>query len=377
MYSRTMPLLYRVVDLRLHGRTRLWMDAWFPTLNSSNPTPDKVENFFEKLREPMSNLRARQNSFVAAMLKDTSLARHVVSLTWTCQRPPQQSREEEQNIWKVFALLSNVKNLDITFFIGYFSWRNRAIAPPPPLFPHASRIRIGGHASYAILRAITSSPSQMLYLALDNIQAFDQSQDGHPMAIVPSLSDAPETEDEEGWPLLRHAGPMHGHLRPLMGQCSNLQELYFCVMGQQHANERNWPDKREAKRYSEMAEFIDSVKATLRDFTFGQASYLDIFRMSESEDDSDMEDLVQPMDARFQKHLFPTLLCGPWPLLECMTICGGAGSGKSASMLKYSHEVVRPAKEELNASLPERVDFKWHEWLGELLYRLEPNGIYR
>jgi hypothetical protein len=224
-----------------------------------------VEDFLEKFREHMSNLTVQQNSFIAAMLKDPSLARHVVSLTWTYHRSlGGQSREEEERIWEVFALLDNVKDLDISFFLGHFTWRHYDAVVPPPVFPRASRIRIGGNASYAIFRAIMSNPSKLIDMELNNLQAFDQSRDGQPMNMVMGLPDAPETEEEAGWPLLRHTGPVHGHLHPLIGQLSNLQHLHLHIVGQQHPDEPNWPDEREAKQYKEIATLIESVRTNLR-----------------------------------------------------------------------------------------------------------------
>ncbi|KAN0099759.1 hypothetical protein V8E51_013534 [Hyaloscypha variabilis] len=240
MYLRTIPMLYRTVDLRMHDMYYSpRIEPWFRILDSSTPEQEEVEDFLEKFREPMSNLTVQQNSFVAAMLKDPSLARHVVSLTWTYHRSLGQSREEEEKIWEVFALLDNVKDLDISFFLGHFTWRHHHAVVPPPVFRRASRIRIGGNASYAIFRAIMSNPSKLIDMELNNLQAFDQSRDGQPMNMVMGLPDAPETEEEAGWPLLRHAGPVHGYLRPLIGQLSNLQHLHLRIVGQQHPDEPN------------------------------------------------------------------------------------------------------------------------------------------
>ena len=371
MCTLALPSLYRTVDISIHKHNR----SWFRWMCDPCPDPDEMIEMEEdgKVGEEQFNLATRQICFITAVLKNPSLARHVVSFTWTYQRPDFDALPNveggEKSIWEVFGLLQNVRDLDISFFLGYHEWSKGLTAPPPPLFPHASRIRIGGNATYAIFRSILSNPSKLISLDLDNIQAFRQIKDGEGMKHT--LWEAPETEDEDGWPLLRHAGPMYGHLNPLLGQFTNLQHLHLHVVGQQHYDNQGWPEDREEKRYAELAAFISSLKATLRTLVFDHGSYHEYFEAPVWDDDSDtslreldcdVEDLMRPMDAWFMKHILPVLGGTAWDVLEKLEINGVGGADQSYEQ-RLIDEALELGEVKLRMQLSPKVDLKWEHTL--------------
>jgi len=161
MYTLTLPFLYRVVDISMHESNRSWL-RWM-----AGPFPDIEELISMRedgvVDEEQYNLGTRQTCFIAAILKTPSLARHVVSFTWTYQRLMDSLGllhvpACEKSIWEVFGHLQNVRDLDVSFFLGYWEWSKGDILPPPPLFPRASRISIGGNATYAVFKSILSNP---------------------------------------------------------------------------------------------------------------------------------------------------------------------------------------------------------------------------
>jgi hypothetical protein len=220
-------------------------------------------------------LKARQEYFVDTIIKNPKRGALVHSLAWTyhCSYEGwgyEDIGEPRMRFWKAFGLLGKVERLDFCSFMGEGNW-----LVPPPLFPNAKFIRIGGRMPYAIFRALISSPEKIISLELDNPQGFaqirdededeDDSRDGQGDLLngPRNYVSLPETEDENHLPLVRHSGPMRGHLRPLIGQFTHLKHLSLHTVGQFHDSEPSWSEAREKARYSEIADFISSVSSTL------------------------------------------------------------------------------------------------------------------
>lgn len=152
-------------------------------------------------------MQKRQEAFLSALIRNPSLAQHVENFSWTLllldsiQRTTLgidpfainrsvvlDPKSPFNEIWKVFASLTNVRTLDL-------AWLSRHLAMPlihsipSALFPAATSVRLVGVMPYVLAASILlANPQNLLHLDLDNLQ-----QSG----IVPSTTDIDEDFDTD------------------------------------------------------------------------------------------------------------------------------------------------------------------------------------
>ncbi|KAF7944370.1 hypothetical protein EAE96_010767 [Botrytis aclada] len=279
MYELTVPITYRHINLSSHR-------------NDSDDLID-LRSFSVMSPQHENNVR-RQNAFIDTILRLPTLGEFVLSLTWTLyprQCSYQQQRVNHIKMWQAWELLARVRRLDIyslagdwrdfidftapAFHQGYFA---PSAAIPPALFPEATFIRIGGLMPYTYFRVCVSTPSIIVSLDMENLQGLLQPRDlfsVHSRLPQHAVEDFwrnhtryKETEDENGIPLLRHCGPMRGHLQPLLGKFVQLKNLKISTAGREVIRDDRWSAITEKARYFEMAKFITSVAPTLITFEF-------------------------------------------------------------------------------------------------------------
>jgi hypothetical protein len=144
------------------------------TVEGNNPDREIPVFTFEKLQD-------RQERFVETIIGRPLLGTFVLSLTWTYNWYPYREVEYheekpdpgQEKMWKAFQLMKGVKSLDMCSINV-----ERELLIPPPLFPKATSIRIGGLMSYAFVRSMISSPATVRFLDLDNVQGLAQLVDG-------------------------------------------------------------------------------------------------------------------------------------------------------------------------------------------------------
>jgi hypothetical protein len=174
-----------------------------------------------------------------------------------------------------------------------------------------------------------SSPEKVVSLELDNPQGFAQIRDEDDDDETRDFPDGSynfvsllETEDENALPVVRYSGPMRGHLRPLIGRFTHLKHLSLHTVGQFHDSEPSWSEARDKARYSEIADFITSVKSTLTSLTFVQGlperpRAILITRADQW--------LGRPMNTYFLSYILPCLIQGPWPEPKVLSVRGVGG----------------------------------------------------
>ncbi|MCJ1402952.1 hypothetical protein MMC11_006173 [Xylographa trunciseda] len=202
-----------------------------------------------------------------------------------------------------------------------------------------------------LLRSICHGvdPAKPRTLALDNLHDLGQARDGHDLPRASDLSTMTETDCVDGTPMLRHPGPTRGCLQPLIGRCTALQHLSLRSVGQDDVHDALWSPAKDEARYAEAAEFIASVRPTLRTLVFEQGLQAD--------DDSDpgcgssraglsTREAGRPMDVRFVKYIVPVLVEAPWPHLREMVIRGVGGSVRR-SVERGNREMDRTLAEEI------------------------------
>ncbi|KAF7879650.1 uncharacterized protein EAF02_007820 [Botrytis sinoallii] len=238
MYECTLPIMYRHINLSSHRTT-------------SDDLID-LRGFVYTSSQHKDNVK-RQNAFINTILRLPTLGKFVSSLTWTIY--PRQCSYQQ-------------KCEDHAKILFYEDYLGPLAIITPAVFPEATVIRMGGIMPYNYFRACVSTPSIVASLEMENLQGLLQPRDGFRLSnhvlfhlhvgdhFWSNQTRYKETKDENGIPVLRHAGPMRGHLKPLIGK--------FVSQG------LRWSETRERKRYSEMASFITSVAPTLVTFAFEQ-----------------------------------------------------------------------------------------------------------
>lgn len=374
MYNCALPLLYRHVDISCHNDAGLFLD-WRRDRTVENNYPDRYRSEYER-----NGLQTRQKAFVRAILMTPSRGALVYSLTWTYDLyyvDYDRTYEAQQEMWRAFALLSRVRRLDMCSFD-----REEFAVVPPPLFPTASSIRIGGKMSYAFFRSVVSSPENVVFLDLDNPQGFGQWKDGLldedevSITYMNNLGSYPETVDANKIPLVRHPGAMRGHLEPLLGRFTKLKHLYLRTVGQDDCATWRWSEARDMERYAEIANFITSVSSTLISLTFEQGIEAEenIQTRNCRQSPRPRQQIGRPMDTYFLSYISPTLVNGPWPNLRTLILRGIGGRrsklpfGSGAGWIAEDHGVFESAEDRLRVALGEGVEFKWEKEVGRSFY---------
>lgn len=336
MYECTVPILYRHIDISSHRTT----------------CDDLVDlrGFLFISPQHENNVR-RQNAFIETILGLPSLGGFVSSLTWTIY-PRQGTRRNQfvdhKRMWEAWKLLIKIRRLDLHSLAG--DWRDfvdfsapidhQCFSVPsaiitPAVFPEATSIRIGGLMPYNYFRACVSTPSIIASLEMENLQGLRQPRDGCHLfvhLVLPWNMDDDfwrdhtryeETDDEDGIPILRHGGPMSGHLQPLFGKFVQLKHLKISTVGHEFCRDVRWSETREKKRYSEIAKFIKSVAPTLINFDFEQGAALETIEGWQVEPyKSILTQSRRPMDDYFSEFILPALLGGNWSQLRRLSIRG-------------------------------------------------------
>ncbi|TGO19174.1 hypothetical protein BTUL_0005g00210 [Botrytis tulipae] len=299
----------------------------------------------------------RQKAFIDTILRFPALGYFVSSLTWTIyprECPYRQKCVDHTKMWEAWKLLIRVERLDIYSFAG--DWRDFVHFPAPGfdegnfgpsaiipqvVFPGATSIRIGGLMPYPYFRACVSRPSIVTSLEMENLQGLLQPKDSCLLnfhyVLRSGIDDDfwtnhtkyKETEDGHGIPVLRHGGPMRGHLQPLVGKFVQLEHLKISTAGREVSRDVRWSETREKKRYSEMADFIKPLAPKLVTFVFEQGVGLEPLQIWQVESHNNTSTLSQsrrPMDDYFFEFILPALLEGTWSQLKKFSIQGVCGN---------------------------------------------------
>ncbi|TEY87351.1 hypothetical protein BOTCAL_0003g00310 [Botryotinia calthae] len=285
-------------------------------------------------------------------------------------------------MWEAWKLLIRVRRLDLHSFAG--EWRDFVDSPavigyqdcsvpsaiiPPAVFPEATLIRIGGFMPYNYFRACVSTPSIIASLEMENLQGLPQPKDGcclfvhlgHPWNMDDDFwrnhTIYEETDDENGIPVLRHGGPMIGHLQPLVGKFVQLKHLKISTVGREVRRDVRWSETREKKRHSEIAKFIKSVAPTLITFNFEQRAGLEtIQRWQVDSYTSLLTQSRRPMDGYFSEFILPVLLGGTWSQLRRLSIRGVCENVRIETRRLLENVDFTP-------ETPDIIESAMHQWL--------------
>jgi hypothetical protein len=110
-------------------------------------------------------------------------------------------------------------------------------------------------------------------------------------------------------------------LDQLVGQCEHLTPLHIAMLA---PKEEQVPRSHEDRQYVSCARFLDSVRQTLRTFTYEQGFSYDKHAAEECWSDGWGETPVfpRPMDRMLAQHVSPILLEAPWPRMKTMKLVG-------------------------------------------------------
>lgn len=214
---------------------------------------------------------SKQEGFICAILRNPQLAVHVQSLSWTLLllKEPEWDRnfpypllrigirEDESvedysdigsrpimRIWEVFAMLTNVKTLDLAY-LTHDHGHPLAAAFPDALFPRATSIRLSGVMEYALAASIlAANPAKLQHLIWDNLQQSEciehflyrrtRRRRRYHRRIMSAWNHAgaPYISIK---PYFASAGPMQNLLGSLAGRCTNLTSLTLRKVGEVRA----------------------------------------------------------------------------------------------------------------------------------------------
>jgi hypothetical protein len=134
----------------------------------------------------------------------------------------------------------------------------------------------------------------------------------------------PETEGEDGYPLVRHYGPMRGHLRPFLNRFEKLQNLSIRTVRQDDSTDPHYLAAREKARYEEIAAFISSTANTFETLLFEQGIIQegDLTGTTTFYGPSRVHQVGRLMDTYFLEFIRPILLLTEWKNLKKITIRG-------------------------------------------------------
>jgi hypothetical protein len=183
--------------------------------------------------------------------------------------------------------------------------------------------------SHAVARSIFSGidPSKLRHLRLNNVQTFAERP-----------SDLQGLDEEEiEMHRRRTSGALQGYLVPWTGKCSALRSFHIMTTadfvglndGPLSAAAQQWPARmrEEQSRYHEIAEFISSVRLTLRELIFEHGPDVDYFvrgpgRNTDIAFTGPNHDNPLPLDVYFDTHILPLFWLGTWPKLQTLAIRG-------------------------------------------------------
>ena len=374
MHHFCLPVLYYSVDISYHNDNREW-PILYPGTKVTSDNPERLSDA-EDLK-----LYRRQQVFVSTVNANPVYGSHVHRFAWTYGSwgfP--DNRLNETSTWKAFNSLKHVKSLDFcsTAIV-------RELNSPPPLFHSATEIRLSGQMSQTMVSSLlhSSDLSKLTFLELNNLQDFGQIRKGKCLPLTSEVETPRETRYRDQKPKNRHPGPMRDHLYYIQGRCTALKHLALRSVGQDY--KLDWfegfgSDVHDEERYTEWANFIDSVKHTLRVLELEQGLPPD--KLGPPGCRRGCRELLQrdgrPMDVRFMKYIMPTLLRGPWPHLENMTIKGlGGRVQREFSLDCMGHDMqeeIDKTRLKLVSALPSSAKLHFEHEAGRTFYS-RINGV--
>lgn len=142
MHHLAVPLIYQNVDLSYHNDAGLFMECHSERMLSGDNPNRALGDLWEKMLQ-------KQEVFIETIIRRPTYGSYISSLTWTYQWQYEEPDQRDQRMWKAFQSLTRVKLIDICSMD-----HQEAHVIPPPLFPSATIIRVGGRISYPFFRAI-------------------------------------------------------------------------------------------------------------------------------------------------------------------------------------------------------------------------------
>ncbi|CZR65233.1 uncharacterized protein PAC_15133 [Phialocephala subalpina] len=268
--------------------------------------------------------------------------------------------------------MTRVKSLEICSMD-----KEKQCVTPPPLFPSATKIRIGGRMSYAFFRAILSSPENLKTLYIDNIQGLGQVADGIQLYHLGPMNEVGETDDEISIPMTRHAGPMRGRLHLLTNHCKKLRHLRISSVGQDDIRCKVVRVTRESALRGGCK--LHRVRDTnLQSLTLEYGTEPDMPYIMPSRGVQGHEHVGRPMDRRFIQYTMPTLCRGPWPNLSTLTVHEIDSTPTQSAIHSYyfpeDPSIFAAAEEGLRRELGKEVSLVWERENNTSFYLLEVGG---
>ncbi len=310
LHAAAIPFLYREVDLSAHNQGRLqfthdngthyhiWADVYPPVFD-------------------LPPLAKKQQSFLSTILKNPPLGAYVRIFVWTFRSywEPKPINSLSFNtchldtrIWEVFQHLTNVDKLDLGSL--HQSWDKPYLGlPPPGIFSTVTDLRLSGVMYRQVVFRIVESidRSKLHSLELDNLQDPGLASDLYPHY---------RSRRFIGMRMVISAGPMRGVLPALQGHCSSLRSLSVRKPGFTWYNGPQCMAADE-ESYEEFAEFLCSVKMTIRSAAFEQG-----VPANWHYDHVGPDQVQRPMDRKFVCLVLPILMEESWPELRKVRIVG-------------------------------------------------------
>jgi hypothetical protein len=321
LFLRTVPLIYRYVDLSTHNRE--------PDFTGERDQWADVH----PLRPPPVTMIHRQHSFLLNLLRYPEHGKYVRHLTWTLTFASDIKGEgnhlltedilqvPETKIWEAFENMANVQKLDLASLHGCCT--PYLMQCPSSLFSSAVSIRLLGRFPFRLASAILHSvdATKLQQLCLDDVQDWGQRADGTPMPLSEGycLVGKEEHKTPDGSRGIVFPGPMRGLLPLLEGRCLSLTSLFLRKAGQMYRSNmrmRYWSAAADEEVYSEWAAFIESVRPTLEVLVIEQGTSSMVQRPNR------ISGPGRPMDIRFTRFVVPSLASGGWSSLQRMELRG-------------------------------------------------------
>ncbi|KAI0517997.1 hypothetical protein F5B22DRAFT_601353 [Xylaria bambusicola] len=275
----SLPTLLSRVDLSSHNNGRLpeYEDEDFP------PVSLVMADYSDRYRP--GNLVTRQRAFLRLMTDRPELAIYVKALAWTLiwiDFGEQELSKIDLRTWDVFALLRNVRYLDLASLHEIGGYEPFIRQNPSRLFPAVTRLRLVGWMHRGLVKAIVSSlnASKLASLELHYLEDEGALPDGQPIPSGLARQYAHRSGnpydsigiDDELWARQERGqaaifpGPMWFPLRLLRQQClSSMTHFQIRLIPATHTlDQRNYNTM-----FNETVQFIQSTKDTLKSLSIG------------------------------------------------------------------------------------------------------------
>ncbi|KAF2137111.1 uncharacterized protein K452DRAFT_302263 [Aplosporella prunicola CBS 121167] len=338
--------LYRSIDLSRHNSSE--------TANFFEYGPHPIPAYNVMYPEtPLDQaIRKRQRSLLATLQTRPGYGEHVRHLAWSIIMAPPGRKNgnyqlyensidyritirrddpidllvEDSPLWAAFSTMTKVIIIDVFFLRMY-----RESCPPPPLFPSATSIRLGGQVSRSFVRAILGErdASALRHLDFDGLSQYANPLPDPPdglthaqlmqycLDLYPIRESIERSAEYAGERKNTPAGPLSGHMQPyLTRRCTNLTSLRIGTWAPQRSEDLR---PHDAARYREYGAFLGSIRPTLRSLFFEQNG--DNW-VNEQLALQAPEDSLRPGEQLFTRFIHPVLLEAEWPCLERLEVRG-------------------------------------------------------